>query len=190
MFFSPLTSFQIQLNNHFGWYFSFKFYMLSHQHYQISILLYAAVQVYAFGHFWHTQYGFTHSYCFTLTSSILLLLLPSVFNYFKGILENLITYDFLPFIYFCWYAEKHYTKFRRRWFPLQLLVIFCKAKKHYILFNLPFCHILAYCQSFLSLPATPEFFLLRFLHCYTTILQVLTTEENLEVLVKTLYSTH
>lgn len=99
----------------------------------------------------HIQYGFTHIYCFILTLPILLLLLPGFFNYFKGILENLLTYDnFLPFIYFCWYAEKHYTKFKRNWFPLRLLVIFCRATKHCISLNLPFHCILTYCQSFLS----------------------------------------
>lgn len=47
----------------------------------------------------HIQYGFTHSYCFILTLPILLLLLPGFFNYFKGILENPLTYDnFLLFI--------------------------------------------------------------------------------------------
>lgn len=45
----------------------------------------------------HIQYGFTHTYCFILTLSNLLLLLPRFFNYFKWILENLITYD--NFIY-------------------------------------------------------------------------------------------
>lgn len=46
----------------------------------------------------HVHYGFTHCYWFILTLSILLVLLPSFFNYFEGILENLLTYDnLLPF---------------------------------------------------------------------------------------------
>lgn len=143
----------------------------------------------------HTQSGLTHSYCFILTLSVFYLLLLRFLNYFKWILENLVTYDiFLLFI--SAYMLKKTTKK-----PLKNLEdsdSFCSCLvvlgfffvKHCIPFNLPFCHILASCQSFLPLAATPEVFLLRSPHCYTTILQVLTTEKNLKLLAKILHSGH
>lgn len=135
----------------------------------------------------HMQSGFTHSYCFILTLSMSYLLLPRFLNYFKWILENLIANDiFLLYI--------SADMLRNTTLNLGDSDCFCSCclffVKHYIPFNLPFRHALARCQSFLPLPATPEVFLLRFLHCYTTILQVLITEENLKVLAKIFHSGH
>lgn len=73
----------------------------------------------------HMQSGLTHSYCFILTLFIFYLLLPRFLNYFKLILENPVIYDIF-LLFFSWYAEKNYTKFRRQWFLSYLLFVFCQ----------------------------------------------------------------